>query len=81
MPSFIISGPIFANNPQQNASTSLGQTNMNGWDANMKFNAATGATFGFFNVVMTVSTLFDNLEMIDGAINDSDLKPTWNVTV
>ncbi|MCF8565145.1 hypothetical protein LLE49_10505 [Alicyclobacillus tolerans] len=78
MPSLIIAGGgIITNTPQQNSGVYVGEQNFSGFDANMKFNTAQGGNFGIMSVqVDGFNIMLDNLEMIDGVINDQDLKPT-----
>lgn len=76
MPSIIICGVLNSNTPQQNAGAFIGEYNIGGWDANIKLNQGHGGLFGFFNVIpMQLNLNVDNLEGIDGAINDQDIKP------
>ncbi|KPV43088.1 hypothetical protein [Alicyclobacillus ferrooxydans] len=82
MPAFILSGAITVNTPQQNGAVFVGQNSVGGWDANMKFNTAHGGNFGVFSVQMSaLNVMLDNLEVIDGMINDQDLKisPTLEI--
>lgn len=76
MPAIIITGPISVNTPQQNAfGVAIGNNGMSNWDANMKFNTAKGGNFGVFSVSITGGAImFDNLEVIDGVINEQDIK-------
>lgn len=76
MPAFIFAGAINVSTPQQNAAGVLiGQNAAGGWDANMKFNTSQGGNFGVFSVQITgMNITFDNLELIDGVINDQDIK-------
>lgn len=80
MPNFIWVGVIAVDTPQQNANGVMtGQFNSSGWDANMKFNTAQGGNFGWASINLTAgSMMFDNLELIDGNINDADFKPAVN---
>ena len=76
MPSVILVGAFNSNTPQQNAGTFVGEYNFGGWDANMKLSQGHGGLFGFFNVYpLQLNINFDNLEVIDGMMNDMDLKP------
>ncbi|RIV22047.1 hypothetical protein D2Q93_09720 [Alicyclobacillaceae bacterium I2511] len=76
MPSIILCGVFHTNTPQQNAGSFFGEYNFGGWDANMKMSQGHGGTFGFFNVFpFQVNINFDNLEIIDGMMNDMDVKP------
>lgn len=82
MPAFIWTGAINVNTPQQNAAVFVGQNAAGGWDANMKFNTAQGGNFGILSLQLNgMNVMFDNLEVIDGPIIDSDFKisPTWEI--
>lgn len=74
MPSLIFFNAVVANSPQQNAGVFFGETNINGWDANQKYNAGQAGTFGLFVVNGNLNYMFDGFELVDGAINDPDLK-------
>lgn len=75
MPSIFNIGMINVSTPQQNAAVFLGELNMTGWDANMKFNTAMGGSFGIFVANGgLVNNMFDNLELFDGNIADQDVK-------
>lgn len=77
IPSLIAFGVVNQNTPQQNAGLFMGEGNLGGWDANMKLAQGHGGTFGFFNIFpLQANILFDNLEAIDGMMNDMDFKPT-----
>lgn len=76
MPAFVFIGANNVNSPQQNAGVFIGQINNGGWDANMKFQAARSGNFGTWNINNSfMNVLNDNMEFIDGVINDQDLKP------
>jgi len=80
LPTAITFLAINSNSPQQNAGVFIGEINITGWDANGKFNYGHGAIYGFFNVLAANASLnFDGMELIDGVINDQDLKPNWSV--
>lgn len=82
MPSLIILGAINSNTPQQNAGVFIGEFNYGGWDANMKLNQGHGGLYGSFNVIPAQLNLnIDNMEGIDGAINDQDLEPVFGTNV
>ena len=69
-------GALNSNTPQQNAGVFIGQTNNGGWDADMKFQAAKTGNFNMMSVnIAYVNIMNDNMEFIDGAINDQDFKP------
>ena len=82
MPSFIAFGVVNQNAPAINAALFMGEGNVGGWDANLKFNAGRSGIFGFFNnIALWTNINIDNMEVIDGAINDQDLKPTFGLNV
>lgn len=82
MPSIILVGAFNSNTPQENAGTFVGEYNVGGWDANMKMCQGHGGTFGWFNVFpMQLNLNFDNLEGIDGMMNDMDFKPQLSTNV
>ncbi|MCF8567596.1 hypothetical protein LLE49_23015 [Alicyclobacillus tolerans] len=75
MPSLIVFGAINQNTPQQNAGLFIGEGNIGGWDANMKLAQGHGGTFGFFNAYpVQVNIHFDNFQLVDGVMNDNDVK-------
>lgn len=80
VPVLAVIGVLNSHTPQQNSNGVLvGQFNSSGWDANMKMNLGQGGNFGIFSVSMAVVNLtLDNFELIDGVINDPDLKPALN---
>lgn len=69
-------GQINSSTPQQAAmGVYLGELNMTGWDANMKFNTAQGGIFGVLCVQTgIINNMFDGLEGADGNIADQDMK-------
>ena len=76
MPSIIKIGVIFVNSPQPNAAISVGETVINGMDANRQYNLSIGGSYGINNVITNnPSTINDNNETIDGQIFDQDFKP------
>lgn len=81
MPCLIFSGiGITTNTPQQNSGVWVGEQNFSGFDANMKFNTAQGGNFGIMSIQMDfMNVMLDNMEMIDGVVNDMDVKPTLGV--
>ncbi|QSO46301.1 hypothetical protein [Alicyclobacillus mengziensis] len=83
MPVFASIGVVYSHTPQQNSSgVVVGQFNSSGWDANMKFNTAQGGNFGILSVNMSaLNVMLDNFELIDGVINDPDLKPALDVNI
>ncbi|QQE80213.1 hypothetical protein [Alicyclobacillus sp. SO9] len=82
MPAFVWIGVNNCNTPQENAGVFIGQINNGGWDANMKFQAAKTGNFGFFSINNSLwNWMSDNMEFIDGVINDQDLKPTFDGNV
>jgi hypothetical protein len=66
---------INVNTPQQNAAVFVGQNAAGGWDANMKFNTAQGGNFGIMSLQLDgMNIMLDNMEFIDGIVNDMDIK-------
>ncbi len=58
----------------------MGLTTSGGWDANMKFNAAQGGNFGVLSVQLSGGNVtFDNLEFVDGVMNDQDMKTSSSI--
>lgn len=48
----------------------------------MKLAQGHGGTYGFFNFYpLQVNIIFDNLEAIDGMMNDQDFKPIMTANV
>lgn len=79
MPNLIFAGVINSNTPQQNAGVWIGQSNISGFDANMKLNMAQGGDFGILSTQINgMNIMLDNFEVIDGVINDQDFKPSIN---
>lgn len=82
MPSIVLIGAVNSNTPQQNTGIFIGEYNLGGWDANIKLNQGHGGLYGFFNIIPLQWNLnLDNLEIIDGAINDQDLKPMASINL
>ncbi len=81
MPAFIFTGPIFVDTPQQNSiGITQGMNSQSNYDANMKFNTAQGGNFGFMSINITAGSLMiDNLEALDGNINEQDIKASPSV--
>lgn len=75
MPTVINIGNVNVNTPQQNAGAFFGETVISGWDANQKQNQGHGGIFGSLNLSNSgINYNFDGNDMIDGAINDQDVK-------
>lgn len=76
MPAYILTGPISVNTPEQDAfGVVIGNNSMSNWDANMKFNTAIGGDFGVGSLsIQGSAVMFDNLEVVDGVINEHDIK-------
>ncbi|MCM3570995.1 hypothetical protein [Neobacillus mesonae] len=78
MPSFIHLGVLNEGTPQQNASFVVGESIITGMDANRKYNLAFGGTFGLFNIVSAnLGNNLDSFDVIDGVMNDQDIKPNF----
>ncbi|ETI68410.1 hypothetical protein [Neobacillus vireti] len=73
MPSIIKIGVLFVNSPQPNAAINVGETVINGMDANRQYNQSIGGNYGINNVITNnLSTINGR---IDGQIFDQDFKP------
>ncbi|QSO48626.1 hypothetical protein [Alicyclobacillus mengziensis] len=82
MPCLIVIGAVNQNTPQENAGTFIGEGNLGGWDANMKINQGHGGYYGFFNFTPAwVNMNIDNMELVDGMVNDQDFKPLMGLDV
>ena len=78
----IVIGAVNQNTPQENAGTFIGEGNLGGWDANMKINQGHGGYYGFFNITPAwVNMNIDNMELVDGMVNDQDFKPLMGLDV
>lgn len=76
MPFILLCGALNSNTPQQNAGAFVGEFNFGGWDANIKLNQGHGGLYGFYNLIPAhLNINLDNMEGIDGAILDQDMKP------
>lgn len=82
MPCLIVLGTVSQNTPQENGGIFIGEGNLGGWDANMKINQGHGGYYGFFNFTPAwVNMNVDNMEVIDGIMNDQDVKLNMAVDV
>lgn len=82
MPVFVSFGVINSNAPNQNAGIFVGQNSITGWDANQKYNIGHGSLYGWFNYTFGgCNAVFDNFELIDGAITDMDNKISWSSNI
>lgn len=82
MPSIIVIGVTNSNTPQENAGIFIGEGNMGAWDANMKENQGHGGNYGYFNITPGwLNINIDNLEGVDGLINDQDIKPLMGADI
>ncbi|GMA65309.1 hypothetical protein NZD89_07665 [Alicyclobacillus fastidiosus] len=71
---------INVNAPTQNSGVFVGDINIPGWDANQKYNSAHASIYGFSNIeAATVNVIMDGQEVVDGVINDQDVKPVWGM--
>ncbi|QSO50245.1 hypothetical protein JZ785_14860 [Alicyclobacillus curvatus] len=67
---------INVNAGTQNSGVFIGKTRIPGWDASHKSNAGHAGIFGFSNFESsTVNMTMDGQELVDGIINDQDIKP------
>ncbi|MEB3103587.1 hypothetical protein [Ferviditalea candida] len=81
MPSFINIGVLNVNSPQQNSPVFIGESISSGWDANQKFNAAHGGTYGVGNMFFFERDLNFDPDVVDGNIFDQDFKPSAGAAV
>lgn len=73
---------INVNVSSQNAGVFVGDIRIPGWDSNQKVNSAHAAIYGFSNLeATTVNVTVDSQELVDGMINDQDIKPVWGTNV
>lgn len=76
MPSVINLGVLNVNSTQPSSAVNVGETVINGMDANRKYNLNVGGIYGFANAITgNLNTINDSFEMIDGIIFDQDIKP------
>ena len=82
MPSIILSWAVNTNSPEENSALFAGEFNVGGWDTNAKLNAGGFGVYGFFNFMpLHFNYNLDNLELVDGPINDQDVKQVVGVNV
>lgn len=75
IPNIISFGVINIHSPQQNSGVFVGQINITGFDANIKYNQGHGPMYGIFNWSLNnVNHTFDGMELLDGVILDQDIK-------
>jgi len=76
VPTVINLGVLNVNSPQPNSAVSVGETIINGMDANRKYNLNIGGIYGFANAIAgNLNNNADSFEVIDGVIFDQDIKP------
>ncbi len=76
MPSVINLGALNVNSLQPNSAVLVGQSVINGMDANRKYNLNMGGIYGFANAVTgNLNNNADSFEVFDGLIFDQDIKP------
>jgi hypothetical protein len=69
-------GILNVNSPQPSSAFLIGESIINGMDANRKYNLNMGGMYGFANVVTgNINNVTDSFEMFDGLIFDQDIKP------
>ncbi|OIK13399.1 hypothetical protein BIV60_14055 [Bacillus sp. MUM 116] len=73
MPSIIKIGVLFVNSPQPNAAINVGETVINGMDANRQYNLSMGGSYGINNIITNNTNTING--RIDGQIFDQDFKP------
>jgi len=76
VPSNINLGIFNVNSPQPNSAVNVGESVINGMDANRKYNLNMGGIYGFNNLnAGNLNNIVDSFEMIDAPIFDQDIKP------
>ncbi|NRD77130.1 hypothetical protein HPT25_06425 [Bacillus sp. BRMEA1] len=76
MPSVINLGILNVNSTQPSSAVNVGESVINGMDANRKYNLNVGGMYGFGNVITcNLNNINDSFEMVDGVIFDQDIKP------
>jgi hypothetical protein len=76
VPSVINLGVFNVNSPQPSSAIVVGESVINGMDANRKYNLNMGGMYGFANAVTgNINNVADSFEMFDGLIFDQDIKP------
>lgn len=80
MPNFISFVALNFNTSTQNAGVYIGQTNISGFDANMKMNLGNGSNFSLWSIsnMGSIMANWDGMEGADGVIIDTDMKPDMN---
>jgi len=73
MPSIIKIGVLYVNSPQPNAAVNVGETVINGMDANRAYNLNIGGSYGANNVITNNPSTINGT--IDGQIFNQDFKP------
>ncbi|MCF8565146.1 hypothetical protein LLE49_10510 [Alicyclobacillus tolerans] len=80
MAAVISYGKIHVQSPVQNSSVCIGETNMEGWDAHFRSNTGLAGLYGLRSMVRTTLNFTnDSKDTVDGAIDDQDIKVTWNI--
>lgn len=67
--------------PQNNGGVLVGEVAMTGWDSHQKQNYAFGPNFGFFNVFPANLNWQNDVDLIDGIMNDMDNKASLNANI
>jgi hypothetical protein len=76
VPTVINLGVFNVNSPQPSSAVVIGESIINGMDANRKYNLNMGGVYGFANAITgNLNNNNDSFEVIDGAIFDQDIKP------
>ncbi len=76
VPSVINLGVFNVNSPQPSSAVVVGESVINGMDANRKYNLNMGGIYGFATVVTgNINNNADSFEVMDGLIFDQDFKP------
>ena len=76
MPSVINFGFLTVNSQQPSSVFIVGQSMINGMDANRKYNLNMGGVYGISNLnAGNLNNIVDSFEVVDGPIFDQDIKP------
>lgn len=77
MPSIINLGFLTVNSQQPSSIVNVGQSIINGMDANRKYNLNMGGVYGITNLNGgNINNIVDSFELLDGPILDQDIKPS-----
>jgi hypothetical protein len=78
VPTVINLGVFNVNSTQPSSAVVVGESIINGMDANRKYNLNNGGMYGFANAVTgNLNNIADSFEVYDGVIFDQDIKPNF----